>query len=64
MKSIGAWDTIQSIRCQPVKQMQVSKLKLINLFGVILEYFNGIYNLGVGWNIRCPNHIQSTKFYR
>lgn len=26
MKSIDAWDTICSIRCQPIKQMQVRKL--------------------------------------
>lgn len=24
MKAIGSWDTIKSIRCQPVKQMQVN----------------------------------------
>lgn len=24
MKSIGAWETIKSIRCHPVKQMQVN----------------------------------------
>lgn len=25
MKNIGAWETIKSIRCRPVKQMQVNQ---------------------------------------
>lgn len=31
MKSIGAWDTINSIRCQPVKQMQVYLLVALHI---------------------------------
>lgn len=53
MKEIDVWDTIKSIRYQPVKQMQVNNVNLR------FNHFNQLFVvlIGLGWFFRCSDHI-------